>query len=220
MSVTYPEYSDLDKMAGQVDLEILGGLHPKEDDKAPASCKTLILLGPGENFWNTINASQEWRDGHSDPIDRWSTRIITNLATRCGASAAFPFGGPPYEPFYTWAMRTGRIWSSPVKLAVHERLGLFVSFRGALLFEHALSLPLPPSESPCEACPKPCLTACPVEALTQDGYKVDTCHSFLDTIEGQTCMSKGCQVRLSCPLGQELRKPEQSAYHMRLFHKS
>ena len=220
MNVTQPEYSDLVEMAAQDSLEILGAFHPKEEDKAPPSCKTLLLLGPGANFWETMKSSKEWSDGHKDPIDRWSTRIITTLANQAGAKAAFPFGGPPYEPFYTWAMRTGRIWSSPVKLAVHERLGLFVSFRGALLFDQLVSLPELPSESPCETCAKPCLTACPVSALTQDGYEVEACHSFLDTPEGQTCMGQGCQVRLCCPVGQELRKPEQSAYHMRLFHKS
>ena len=140
------------------------------------------------------------------------------MACDLGAKALFPFGGPPYHPFYRWALRTGRVWDSPVRLLVQADQGLLVSFRGALALKTAIDLP-PPLPRPCDACLQPCLTTCPVAALTPQGYDVPACHGFLDTAKGADCMDNGCGVRRACPLSVAYaRLPEQSAYHMRQFH--
>lgn len=212
------EYSDIDSAARTHGLEILGGFHSGASDGLADWAKTLLLLGPSENFWSEISVSNEMLDGKINPMDRWSRRVIDLLAARFQAQAFYPFDGPPYHPFYSWALRTNRIWSSPVKLAVHETTGLFVSFRGALALPHRIDMPKPAKASPCKPCPSPCLTACPVDALTQDGYDVEACHAYLDTGEGVDCMQNGCKVRRSCPVGNSLRMPEQSAYHMSIFH--
>lgn len=212
-------YSDLKALAQEQALDVLGGFHPNADNKTPETCKTLILLGPDPRFWDMMKKSPEMKDGQKDPIDRWSKRVIGEMARTMGGQARFPFGGPPYQPFYSWALETRRIWSSPVKLAVHDKYGLFVSFRGALLLPYLLDLPNPPDQPPCETCDKPCLTACPVDALNGDGYAVETCHDYLNEAEGQECMGQGCAVRRACPVGKSIRDPEQSAYHMSLFHR-
>jgi len=217
--MTVTKYAEITELAATAALDVLGGFHPDAQDKTPEGCKTLLLLGPGPGFWPHINAAPEMTDAGKDPIDRWSTRVIGDLANRLGGVARYPFGGPPYEPFYTWALRTGRIWSSPVKLVVHDTNGLFVSFRGALLLPYRIDLPARPTAPPCETCSKPCLTACPVDALTGDGYALDRCHSYLNTQEGKACMTRGCAVRRACPAGQSLRDPGQSAYHMSVFHR-
>lgn len=78
----------------------------------------------------------------------------------------------------------------------------------------------PPVARPCETCAAPCLTACPVGALTGAGYDLPACHAFLDRPEGAECLSAGCLVRRACPLSQSYaRLPEQSGYHMRQFHR-
>lgn len=202
-------------------LVVLGGFRTKASDDVPKGVRSVVLLGPGPAFWNVIKTSEEMKDGLQHPVDRWSTRVICGLAKEFGAKAVFPFGGPPYLPFYSWALRTGRIWSSPVKLAVHDTHGLFVSFRGALLFSNAIDFDAPPSNAPCVSCnDQPCLAACPVSALTETGYDVETCHDYLETENGKSCMEAGCRVRRSCPVGRGLRDPEQSAYHMMQFHRS
>ncbi len=201
-------------------LEVLGGFTLTQDeDGLPAGTRTLLLIGPAEpGFWPHLTAQPEW-DGQPDPVDRWSRRVIGRLACDLGAKALFPFGGPPYHPFYAWALRSGQVWDSPVRLLVHARQGLMVSFRGALALKEAIDLP-PLANRPCETCPAPCLTACPAGALTGTGYDLPACHGFLDQPEGQDCMTAGCQVRRACPLSQSYaRLPEQSAYHMRRFHK-
>lgn len=199
-------------------LEILGGFHAKDDDTLPHGTQTLLLVGPKEpGFWPHLNAQPEW-DGAADPIDRWSRRVIGRIACDLGAKALFPFGGPPYHPFYQWALRTGRVWDSPVRMLVHAEQGLLISFRGALALPQKLKLP-PTVQKPCEACDKPCLTACPPGALTAAGYDVPACHAYLAS-DTRDCMKSGCVVRRACPVAMGYaRMPEQSAYHMGQFHK-
>jgi len=206
-------------------LELLGGFAVAEGEAGfSAGTRTLLLLGPAEpGFWAHLTAQPEWTqsqdEGQPDPVDRWSRRVIGQLACDLGAKALFPFGGPPYHPFYQWALRTGRVWESPVRLLVHAEQGLMVSFRGALALKESLDLPHP-ALRPCDTCPAPCLTACPAGALTETGYDVPGCHAFLDRPEGKDCMTGGCLVRRACPVTQAYaRLPEQSAYHMRQFHK-
>ena len=151
---------------------------------------------------------REWA-GHFAPIlRRW---IAAQLAV-----ALFPFGGAPWLPFQSWALRSGAAWQSPVRLLVHRWQGLMVSYRGALAFKEVIDLPRPDLHSPCDTCAAPCLTICP--ALTGTGYDVPACHDLLD--QGKDCMKLGCASRRACPLSLAYaRLPEHSAYHMAQFHR-
>jgi hypothetical protein len=138
-----------------------------------------------------------------------------------GAEPLFPFGGAPYLPFLRWAIASGRAWQSPAGMLVHDVAGLMVSYRGALRFSQNIELP-PTSASPCTTCVgQPCVTACPVDALSAArGYDVAACHGFLDTPPGDDCLSQGCKARRVCPVSQAFgRDPEQSAFHMSYFHR-
>jgi hypothetical protein len=200
-------------------LTILGGFHPVPSDNAPEGCKTLLMLGPDEPaFWPAFCQSNEYRDGAPDPVDRWSARVIGDWATDLGATPLFPFGPPPFLPFYTWALRTGRIHRAPVQFLVHDRAGLFVSFRGALALREHIALPPAPAP-PCQSCAEqPCRSACPIGALTPTAYDVPACKSYLGSAAGHDNLSNGCFVRRSCPVSQNFgRLPAQSAYHMQQF---
>ena len=201
-------------------LAVFGTVALTAEDGLAPGLRTLVLLGPGEpGFWAHVTDQPEWRDGAPDPIDRWSRRVIDALAAGVGGQALYPFGGPPYRPFYQWAVRSGRAWASPVTLLVHDRAGLFASYRGAVAISEAPPAPAP-QPSPCEACAdKPCLSACPPRALTAKGYDLPTCHAFLDGPSGRDCLIQGCVVRRACPVSRAYgRLAAQSAYHMRLFH--
>ena len=153
---------------------------------APENAGTILLIGPDEpNFWPAFTKSPEYRDSQPNPLDRWSTRTLTAIANQHDVQALFPFGGPPYHPFYTWAVNSGRFWPSPIGFLVHDTAGLFASFRGALLIpDH---LPADTAIKPCATCAKPCATACPVGAFN-DGYNVDACKNHLRSPEGADCM--------------------------------
>jgi epoxyqueuosine reductase len=209
----------LEARLAEEQLEVLGGFAVAEGEAGfPVGTRTLLMLGPKEpGFWAHLQAEPEW--GGPDPVDRWSRRVIGRIACDLKGKALFPFGGPPYHPFYQWALRTGRVWDSPVRLLVHAGQGLMVSFRGALALKDAVAVP-PPVARPCEGCAAPCLTACPAGALTGAGYDVPLCHGWLGRFEGAECMGGGCLVRRACPVSQSYaRLPEQSAYHMGQFHR-
>jgi epoxyqueuosine reductase QueG len=143
------------------------------------------------------------------------------LAKKFKTTARYPFGGPPYAPFIDWAEKSGRAFVSPVGMLVHDQVGMMISFRGALHFTAELDIPTPKGLSPCLRCVgQPCLTTCPVLALrAHTPYKLDVCHTFLDTSAGGECLANGCGVRLACPVSEGAgRLPVQSALHMKSFH--
>lgn len=205
-------------LAGAHHLSPSGALHLTPGE-LPGQ-QTLVLLSPAEpGFWAYFTATPEYRDGARDPMNRWSTRIISAMAQTLGATPLFPFSGPPWQPFTDWARRSARAWPSPVGLLVHDAAGLMISYRGALAFPDRFSLP-PPGARPCDTCAgQPCRSACPVDALSGAGYDVAACHSFLDTEAGRDCLDKGCRARRFCPVSETYgRRPEQSAFHMQSFH--
>ena len=198
-------------------LCVLGGFTISPYDGLPQSNGTLLLIGPDEPaFWPDFIRSSEYNDGHPDPMDRWSKRVLSRIAIDNSAAAIFPSDGPPFHPFYSWALRSGHAWKSPIGLLVHEQAGLFVSYRGALLVPWQVQMPI--ATPPCTACAtKPCQTTCPVGAFANDSYDVPTCKSYLTTPEGRTCMTQGCAARRACPVGQDRRVTDQSAFHMDAF---
>ena len=199
-------------------LAVMGAFHANPEDGVDGT-GTLILLGPHEpGYWGHVTSEPEFADGMSDPIDRWSSRIIERIAADLSGTAFYPFGNPA-RPFISWALASRRAWSSPVGLLVHDTAGLMVSYRGAILVPDLLSL-APHSRCPCDECEeRPCLSACPTGALTSAGYDLAACHGFLDAPGGEGCMSGGCAVRRACPVSRSYRRMEdQSAFHMRAFH--
>lgn len=207
-------FKDIALCASRAQLSVMGTV----TQDLPDGIKTLFLLGPLEpGFWPVFSTSAEYRDGADDPMDRWSSRVIGSLAADLGGEAFFPFGPPPYQPFFTWAQLSGRAHPSPVGLLVHDDAGLMVSYRGAVGFSYAISTPKP-GPNPCDICPdQPCLTACPVGALKGDFYDVPACKADLDRSEN-TCLSRGCAVRRACPVSQGYGRDEaQSAFHMKAF---
>lgn len=215
-----PGEASLDDIAARIagdGLALRGAFHPEDGDGVPDGYGTLLLLGPGADFWPVFERSPECANGGDDPLDRWSARVIGDRAREFGGLALFPFGGPPWHPFIAWARRGGQVWQSPVHLLVHETAGLMVSFRGAIALEPRLALP-EAAVAPCPACAQPCRHACPVGALSPDGYDIPRCRAYLDTAPGRNCLTRGCAARRACPVGAGLRPERQSEFHMTAFH--
>jgi hypothetical protein len=188
---------------------------------ALADIRAIVLAGmAGRQGWGAFAASAEAGEGMDDPLDRWSRRVIEALARDLGATAFFPFGGPPFWPFQQWARRSEPVHPSPIGLLIHPRYGLWHSYRGALGFGEALDVPEPAAApSPCDSCrERPCLNACPVGAFSGSGYDVAACAGHLQDAAGADCMGLGCRARRACPVGAEhAYGPEQANFTMRAF---
>ena len=202
-------------------LSFRGAFLPTPDD-LPERAGTLVLVGfIGRQNWDVFKRSPEAIDGKPDPLDRWSLRVIGALACELGAAAMFPFIGPPWLPFQRWAQKAEPLHPSPIGMLIHPDWGLWHSWRGALAFRERIELPPPDlRSSPCDSCAdKPCLSTCPVNAFTPEGYDVAACVAHIDRARGLDCMEEGCRARRACPIGAEHRyAPDEANFHMRAFH--
>lgn len=180
--------------------------------------KSIALLSHDPSrFWPIFSKSQQSNDGLPDPIDRWSKKTISDIANNVEGFAVFPFDASPYHPFSTWAQRAGVAWQSPAGLLVHADYGLWISFRGAVAIE-ILSDKRMGLKSPCETCQRPCLQACPVNALSTGAFDYQTCLSHVRAVEGVDCANFGCIARRACPVGQHFAPPPQQVrVHMKSF---
>lgn len=201
-------------MADALDLA-LAPLGLRRLGDCPDGHRTITLIGPDEPaFWGIFGESPEFADGEPDPMDRWSKRVLGAVAATLDAEALFPFGGPPYAPFFAWAKQSGRFWASPINFLVHDEAGLFVSFRGAIRWQATPRLGT--AQQPCLTCDAPCATACPVGAF-DDGYDVAACKAYVASDAGADCRTRGCLARRACPVGQGTRLPAQATFHMEAF---
>jgi ferredoxin len=198
-----------------------GPIAERWEGEGNPSAETLILVGfIGSENWPTFTTSPEATDGQPDPLDRWSTRVITAVAQSLGATPLFPFDGPPYLPFQRWAQKAEPVHPSPLGILIHPDWGLWHAYRGALAFAERIDLPPPDlSPSPCDSCAgKPCLSACPVDAFSPAGYDVHACVIHIAASTGAECMSAGCLARRACPIGPDYRhNPAQAWFHQQAF---
>lgn len=185
------------------------------------AARSVVLLGNvGGSIWEPFSRWRQLPDNSlcRDPLDDWSKAIIQPIAAELEATAYFP-SDPPWQPFQRWAMRAEGLKASPLGILIHPEYGLWHGYRGALGFATILvdDGALAHGEHPCDHCAaKPCLSACPIDAVAPAGFDVQRCRSHLRTEEGQAgCMVAGCLSRNACPVGVDYRYPAaQLAFHM------
>jgi hypothetical protein len=221
--------SGLHKLLKPYGLVLLGSLHVKPADQVPNTAENrparqLLMIGNGgSSIWPAFSQSPEYRDGRPDPLDRWSRRAGDELACELAGRAIFPFDGPPYPPYLSWAKRAGQVAPSRISMFVHAQFGLWHAYRFALALAEPLDSFKQVSEfiSPCIDCEeKPCLKACPVDAFTGDIYRVDRCVDYLAADIESACRKLGCEARRVCPAAREFTyKAAHARFHMDAFIK-
>ncbi len=208
-------------MLGQFGLHELGRFTVGAADGVPAvdvghAATELVLVGHvGSSHWRHFVSSAEYREGLPDPLDRWSRRVGTLIATRTGGCALYPFEGPPFLPFQRWAMRADPALSaSPLGLLIHPRKGLWQAYRFALALPaartdryasraQAASRDPVDSADVCARCvERPCLAACPADAVREPLYDWSACIAYLRVASADDeCRKSGCRSRRACPVG-------------------
>ncbi len=202
-----------------------GAFHPTANDGVPPlpngpAAATMVLAGnAGPAMWQRFAAERQAVD-EPNCLDGWSKRVLKPLAETLGGHALFPSDGPPYMPFQRWAQRAAPVYPSPLGPLIHPDFGLWHAYRGVLVFPETFDLPVPDNRpSPCENCPdKPCLTTCPVSAMTPDGYNVPVCADHLAGRDSADCLNQSCAARRACPVGRDYQyETAQSQFHMGAF---
>jgi hypothetical protein len=208
-------------------------------DSILAVGECLVLIGnSSEGMWPAFSSSEEYLSGKTDPLDRWSLRLGEQFARQYDGRAIYPFTGPPYQPFLSWAQANGDSFQSPLGLHIHHQHGLWHGYRFGLILDlneptksKLITNPLTkddstkghfsqskPIDHPCTSCIQPCMRACPVGAFSSDGYDVVACRTYVQKNPQISCAQNGCAARLACPkspLGGYVA--EQHQYHMAIF---
>ena len=218
-------YAQLCAQAATVGLACRGGFHPEDGDALPEvsghPARTVVLLGfTGREQWPVFAASPESGDGAPHALDRWSRRVVGELASRFSAGAVYPFTGPPWWPFQRWAHRAERLYASPLGVLMHAEYGQWHAYRGALLLPYAVELPaLQVWPNPCASCDEqPCVAACPAGALAGGRYAPEVCRDHVSSEHGSACRTQGCLARYACPVAATHRyTAAQATFHLGAF---
>ncbi|WP_350332818.1 hypothetical protein [Coralliovum pocilloporae] len=215
-----PELLALDREIAPLGMVRLGAFCPGPDENAvpgqDAQPGTIVLVGnAGSAIWQPFNESRVLSD--KDAMNHWTEAVLKPIAGRLGCDLVFPFGGPPWYPFVSWADRCTSIVKSPLGMGLHRQYGLFHAHRGAFLFSQRLPLPAEDAANPCDDCTeKPCLSVCPVSAFDGQSYAYDACKTHLRS--GDVPCWSGCLARKACPVGRDYHyDPDHAAYHMTAF---
>jgi len=206
------DISDLVSSLSEYRLEVLGVLEEG---------RQVLIGNAGSGMWAIFKETPEYLDGLPDPLDRWTRRIGTKIARESDASVIFPFEGPPYPPFQSWAALAGEVFSSPIVLSIHQYYGLWHAYRFALMLEKPLQglTKQKTVESPCLSCShQNCLQTCPVDAFSPGVYRVRDCVDYLNSEKHSFCRQSGCAARHACPVASAYRyEPEHAQFHMAAF---
>lgn len=226
MSVQGPHYERIDHSLKRRGLMARGGIQidtarlQEPGNGLPDECtfKTVILAGhAGSSFWSQFRQFKSTHAG-DDPLDAWSRSVAAPIAKEFGCTAIYPFE-KPWWPFQRWIMVSEGLKASPLGILIHPKFGLWHGYRAAFGFDHHIEIP--PGkllEHACDTCiTKPCLSACPANALVNETFDLKACRTYLSAPTDSTnCMDDGCIARNACPVGEKYRyTTEHLQFHMR-----
>ena len=215
----HPDLSDALQPLG---LAVIGWFEMANGPSELAGKSAALIGNRSTPMWQAFKSSGFNNDAAANPLDRWTKQSITPIANELNATALYPFldGYDQHWPFQQWASAATGLKHSPLGLLIDPVFGLWHAFRAVLIFERLYDFPeVVASQHPCETCvEKPCLTMCPVAAISVGKFDANVCIDHVLSERGNACRSNGCLARDSCPVGQEYTySSEQQAFHMRAF---
>lgn len=211
-------------------------LRRADDDLAEqaAHIQSIIMVGQTTENWHYFEQSAEFHDHRPNPLDRYAFRVCQAIAADYRGQVFMPSDGPPFYPFQQWAQRADTVYPSALGLLIHPQYGLWHAYRAAIglplnlaansVAANSVTVDTLAAKSaakltaPCQACDKPCLGACPVNAFSVQGYDVAACKNYLHTTPEAICHTQGCQARVACPVGKAHEyQPSHKRFLMQAF---
>ncbi|WP_284735608.1 ferredoxin [Dongia deserti] len=221
--------SELNDALARYGLRLRGGFATDSEvdrdvlAEAPWARAVILVGNVGSELWDRSGAEITAMTD-PDPLDQWTRQTIDPIARSVDGTALYPFDGPPYWPFQRWAERAEGVRSSPIGIQIHPEYGLWHAYRAAILLRNTIHQPRREHAHPCDACvDRPCLTHCPVNAFSVDGYDVDRCVDYVVAAQhdSRSCSGVGCLARLACPVGADWRyQADHARFHMKAFVKA
>jgi hypothetical protein len=177
----------------------------------------LVLVGHGgRRMWDEL---QDWGLQTADPVDHYSSTITRQFIED------YLHNPPilwlyPNSPYLIPLQQLGQLagWSTPSPLGqgINPVYGVWFAYRTAFLTTKELPLSSSSGASQidlCEYCiDKPCIQACPVEAVRSHYFDVDKCVKH--RLEPHSVCADRCLARMACPFFPEHKYSlEQIQYH-------
>jgi epoxyqueuosine reductase QueG len=193
--------------------------------------KSVILVGfAGRGFWEMLQGflkeNPEFRGTREDWIDDYTLFQFMSASQifedeNVNYEMTFPFGSGGLSIDFSKLGELGGVGvKSLMGILIHPEYGLWISLRGAIVtdleFAH-YDEPLS-SFNPCPECSKPCISACPANTVSENGWDYTACMKF--RLSDDTCRDN-CASRRACPYGKEHQySEEQLAHHHRFVLRS
>ena len=184
------------------------------DINLPMGTRIVLLGSVGRTLWEIVRRDH-WQD--SDPIDRYSIRIVEELRKLYwhGQKIEWLHPGPCPIPIQRLCRQAG--WSHPslLGLDIHAQFGTWFACRAVIVVSRSIECtPRESSRSPCESClEKPCRSHCPSGAVTDiEAFGLMACGSY--RLAKESNCAHLCLSRLACPIGTSQRYSDvQLDYH-------
>ena len=174
----------------------------------------LLLIGHGgRRLWECVQASGI---AGSDPIDDYTRQTLAEWFARELPGSDYRILYPGEAPVGLQALGEIAGWHhpTPFRVGIDAKWGSWFAYRAAVLcttrFSPFFRVHRTPKEaplgggSPCASCEgRPCVAACPANALAGEDFDLDACLHWR-MAPASTCADT-CLARLACPVGAEHR---------------
>lgn len=183
----------------------------------------VILVGQGgTRLWE---ASVDYRleKNRVHPIDEFSVDQFNSVMAEHHQDVTFkvlyPNHTPPFHHFnlQSFGEIAGWHYSSPFKVGINSLYGTWFAYRLLIVSQSQFKTTVPLAlDNPCASCKeKPCITHCPVNAVSINDYDWRKCFDYRKSERSQC--SDRCLARLACPVAKEHQyTEEQIQYHYNL----
>lgn len=175
----------------------------------------VLLAHAGGAFWERFDTARRdaaWLQADRDPLDHWTRVVVADVVRAAQQVVPLPcrvvFPSDATLDVRHLAVRAGLGVVGRLGLLMHPTFGAWIAIRAAVRVP--VRLPATPplvGWAPCDACEdRPCEPACPVGAITQEGWHGAVCTEY--RLGAEDVCQAGCRSRLACPVGAEHRLPD------------
>lgn len=196
------------------------GVAPGEpwQEVLPGCRSVLVFASGGPTLWESLERAiandPAVLTGSQNPLDDFVAAAIraadpapptSRTWVRCAAEPE------RFVDFRPLARDAGLGWTSRLGLLINPRHGPWVGLRAACFTTEALTVTgALAGAGPCDGCPAPCATACPVDAVVPGRFDIRACAGH----RAQGGCPTRCEARNACPEGAQSRYPAaEQLYH-------